>query len=67
MSKYNGWTNRATWVINVHFNPQSKADVYSIKEFVEDKIDRCDDWMKDLLTDERINWDELEEACEDEE
>lgn len=66
MSKYNGWTNRATWVINFHFNPQTKSDVQCIKDFVEQKIDLCDNWMKDLMTDDEINWDELKESREEE-
>ncbi len=38
---YNGWTNRATWLVNVWFNPESKADVQSAREQLEEAIDNA--------------------------
>lgn len=69
----NGFSNRATWLINLHFNPKSKNDVLSIKDYVEEKINGLDDWLIDLINDEincnelEINWDELLKHCDGEE
>lgn len=64
---YNGWTNRATWLINVWFNPESKADVQSAREAFEEACDSADipDFLKDFI-DTDINWSELESHFEDE-
>jgi hypothetical protein len=32
MSDYNGWTNRATWLINVWFEPESREQVQMARE-----------------------------------
>ena len=58
-NKYNGWTNRATWLVNVWFNPESKDDVQMARETLEDAIDQLPDFLKDFV-DTDINWDELE-------
>ena len=57
---YNGWRNRATWLINVHFNPESRDDVRSIKDHVEEEVSKLEPWVKDLCEDDQIDWDELE-------
>ncbi len=56
---YNGWTNRATWLVNVWFNPESKEDVQFAKEQIEEAHDNCPDFLRDFI-DMDINWDELE-------
>lgn len=66
MNSYNGWKNRATWLINIWFEPQSKNDVYSAKEFFESEIDRIPDFLKDFV-DQDIDWDELLNHLEEEE
>lgn len=63
---YNGWTNRATWLVNVWFNPESKDDVAMARETLESAIDELPDFLKDFV-DTDINWDELEAHFEDEE
>ena len=66
---YNGWTNRATWLINVWFEPQSKDDVMSARDTFEQavrEISAESNWMGDFI-DTDINWDELMEHFEGEE
>ena len=63
---YNGWTNRATWLINVWFNPESRADVESAREQFEDAVDQLPAFMADFI-DQDINWTELLDHFEDEE
>ena len=61
MSDYNGWTNRATWLINIWFEPQSKDDVMSARDTFEQavrEISAESNWMGDFI-DTDINWDEL--------
>ena len=63
---YNGWTNRATWLINVWFEPESKADVQSARKTLEDAIDQLPDFLRDFI-DTDVNWEELESYFEEEE
>ena len=62
---YNGWTNRATWLVNMWFEPQSKADVSMAREEFENTVDNLPAWLRDFV-DQDINWEELEEHFEDE-
>jgi hypothetical protein len=69
MSDYNGWTNRATWLINIWFEPQSKDDVMSARDTFEQavrEISAESNWMGDFI-DTDINWDELMGHFEEEE
>jgi hypothetical protein len=66
MSNYNGWTNRATWLVNVWFNPESKSDVDMARETLEEAHDNCPDFLRDFI-DLDINWDELRAHCVEEE
>ena len=63
---YNGWTNRATWLINVWFNPESKSDVQYAREQFEEAVDSLPDFLRDFIDDD-INWNELESHFEEEE
>jgi hypothetical protein len=63
---YNGWTNRATWLINVWFNPESRADVLAAQEQFSDTLEQIPDFLKDFV-DQDINWDELLEHFDEEE
>ena len=65
-TKYNGWTNRETWLINVWFNPESKAGVEFAREQLESDIDQLPDYLKDFINDSAIDWDELLEHFDDE-
>ena len=57
---YNGWTNRATWLVNVWFNPESLDDVQSARAALDEATDAMPDYMRDFLCTDEINWDELE-------
>lgn len=63
---YNGWTNRATWLVNVWFNPESLSDLESARYAIEEATDSLPDFMKDFLCTDEINWEELEEHFEEE-
>jgi len=63
---YNGWTNRATWLVNVWFNPESKEDVEVARATLEEAIDSCPDFLRDFIDDD-INWEELESHFDDDE
>ena len=65
MSKYNGWTNRETWLINIHFNPESVADVDSAEAYIEEWYDALDPLTKDFVDVNCINWEELRQNQDD--
>lgn len=65
---YNGWTNRATWLVNVWGNPESKEDVQALRDMLAEQYDALDNGiLKDMLDMSEINWDELEAHFEEEE
>lgn len=64
---YNGWTNRATWLVNVWFNPESFDDVQMAREAIEEAEDTLPDFMKDFLCTDEINWEELESQFQEDE
>ena len=61
---YNGWTNRATWLVNIWFNPESRADVQMARMTIEDEIEQIPNFLQDFL-DTDINWRELEDQFDD--
>jgi len=63
---YNGWTNRATWLVNIWFNPESREDVQSARETFEEAIDDLPDFLRDFV-DTDINWSELDDHFDDQE
>lgn len=63
---YNGWTNRATWLVNVWFNPESRDDVESARMAIEEAEDAMPDYLRDFLCTDEINWDELLEHFNEE-
>jgi hypothetical protein len=63
---YNGWTNRATWLVNVWFNPESQDDVESARMAIEEAENALPDYMRDFLCTNEINWDELLEQFNEE-
>lgn len=65
---YNGWTNRATWLVNMWGNPESCDDVRMLREDLEAQYDEMPNGiLKDMLDLNEINWEELESHFEDEE
>lgn len=64
---YNGWTNRATWLVDVWGNPESRADVQSLRDMLEEQVNELPDGiLKDIIDLSEINWDELESRFDDE-
>ena len=64
---YNGWTNRATWLVNVWGNPESRDDVECLRAELEAQYDEMPNGiLKDMLDLSDINWDELLEHFDDE-
>ena len=65
---YNGWSNRETWLVNVHFNPETKEDLEIIKDDICDMEDMIqissliEPFLKDYIDLSLINWRELKEA-----
>ena len=67
MSKYNGWTNRETWLVNLWFEPVTKYDVFAAQDMLEQQYDEMPDGaLKDMLDLSQVNWDELQNECEEE-
>jgi hypothetical protein len=62
---YNGWTNRATWLVNVWFNPETREDVESARYAIEEAEESIPDFMRDFLCTDEINWTELLEHFEE--
>lgn len=62
---YNGWTNRATWLVNVWFNPETREDVESARYATEEAEESIPDFMRDFLCTSEINWFELLEHFEE--
>ena len=62
---YNGWTNRATWLVNVWFNPETREDVESTRYAIAEAEESIPDFMRDFLCTDEINWDELLEHFEE--
>ena len=64
---YNGWTNRETWLINLHFEDFFAGwDSESIQDYVEEMAqdESINIIMKDFLMGAiaRVNWNEIAEA-----
>ena len=69
MSKdeYNGWTNRETWLVGLHFNPETLEDVESIKAYIEEMEENIKDmFLHDYVDFSKINWYEIEKNITDE-
>ena len=65
---YNGWSNRETWLVDVWFNPESKGDVQFARSVIEDQYDAMKNGvLKDMLSIESIDWNELKSHFDDEE
>ena len=78
--KYNGWSNKPTWLVNVWFNPETKADVRMIKDMMSESDFTITDGetgsagplngaLNDILSwaIAHVNWHELENAMDDDE
>lgn len=66
-SDYNGWTNRATWLVNVWGNPESRDDVEMLRDMLQEQYDELPNGiLKDMLDLDEINWEELLSHFDDE-
>ena len=66
-TKYNGWTNRETWLVSHSFEINTHSDLEQAKETLETAIDECPPFLRDFIYDCSINWKELESHIEEEE
>jgi hypothetical protein len=66
-TKYNGWANRETWLVNLHFNLETKSDVDYAKETIQEWYDNLDGFMRDFVDIDCIDWDELYAHMDNEE
>ena len=64
---YNGWSNRATWLVCVWFEPENRDDVERARGIIEEAQDNIPDFMRDFLCTDEIDWDELLAYFEEEE
>ena len=71
----NGWRNRATWLVNLWFNPETVNDIDFLEETLEDEFltiietatGSTSNFYVDLIDFTVIDWDELRNAMTDEE
>mgnify|MGYP001161050047 FL=1 len=59
---YNGWTNRATWLVNLWFGDalEDGQPFDMFREIMEDQIESLPEpWMKDFFILDEVNWEEL--------
>tara|TARA_R100000951_G_scaffold116532_2_gene128843 strand:+ start:3073 stop:3309 length:237 start_codon:yes stop_codon:yes gene_type:complete len=61
---YNGWTNRETWLINLHYEPKDEQTLDWIKDELEIILERIGDlpygsFFNDFIDLNKINWYEL--------
>tara|TARA_R100001594_G_scaffold131102_1_gene170548 strand:- start:9 stop:236 length:228 start_codon:yes stop_codon:yes gene_type:complete len=73
----NGWRNRATWLVNLWFEPTTKRDIDFLEETIQNEFNEMlglhnrrgttANFYADLIDFTAIDWDELRDAMEDEE
>lgn len=66
---YNGWRNRETWLINLHFGChwERKSDVDATRDFCEESLNDIPHWLQDFIDWNIIDWDELKSHVADDE
>ena len=70
MKNYNGWRNRETWLVNLHFEINSKDDLEYVKNHIdemENEIANKFPFISDYLDLSLIDWAELDAHIEEEE
>lgn len=61
MEKYNGFSSRETRLVNLYFDFETKEELESIKDYIENYVNNIDClFIKDLINLNHINWVELE-------
>ena len=46
----NGWTNRATWLVNLWYNPETKSDIAFLEETLEEDFNEMMEVGKYAIT-----------------
>lgn len=64
--RYNGWTNRETWLVNLWFEPQNVEDLEYAKGILESEYGVLPGYLQDMCYIEQINWEELKAHFEEE-
>ena len=66
MSKYNGWTNRETWLVNIRFMDSQDYDETISAEYIEELVSEyvyeqieVSGFIADMIDMGCINWQEL--------
>lgn len=71
MQDYNGWTNRNTWLINLHFGEivrqELEEDAATTAEMIEgmvmdciyEEVNLCSLMLRDFIDFDGINWGEI--------
>ncbi len=74
MTDYNGWTNRNTWLINLHFGDSIREEMEddasttseNIQDFIMDILGNTalnsDSIIRDFIDFDAINWQEIYET-----
>mgnify|MGYP003133534531 CR=1 FL=1 len=69
----NGWRNRATWLVNLWFEPETVEDINHLEDMLQSEFEAfLKKWMFggfycDLIDFTAIDWDELRNAMPTEE
>jgi len=66
---YNGWANRETWLINLHFGDhwETKSDVEATRYFCEEALESIPHWLQDFIDWRVVDWNELQSHVADDE
>jgi len=65
MSKYNGWANRETWLVNLWFNPETQDDLDFARAELETALEGIDNGcLRDMVDLNAIDWAELAATLE---
>lgn len=63
---YNEWSNRETWLVNLHYEINSIEDLEMAKQDIEQmKEGLSNTFLKDYVDFSKIDWQELEDSIED--
>ena len=63
--KYCGWRNRETWLVNLWFQPNSPAEVESVKERLETEMEELPPYLQDLCYLSEVDWDQLDQHSDE--